>query len=218
MSRTLSIAVLSFALAAPLAAQQTTPTAAPAPSGQVAVATPRPSSGIGTAQGGGGRGGAVVTASPTMNRITPDPRFDTAETNIEVTVTIHDAQGAQSTADGRASSGKSMKKTVSMLIANGSSARVRSTGVAGPQAGPRASNPDLNADVSVQLLKSGLIRVGLVLTYTPETTDNQSQLSQVSQQATALLKDGQPLTLTQAADPTYGMRTVAVELTAKILK
>jgi hypothetical protein len=199
-----------------MAAQQTAPTAAP--SGQVAVATPQVASGTGTAQGGGGGRGGAIVAAPTMNRVTPDPRFDTADANIEVTVTIHDTQGAQSGTDGRATSGKSMKKTVSMMIANGSSARVRSTGVAGPQAGPRASSPDLNADASVQLLKSGLIRVGLVLTYTPETTDNQSQLSQVSQQATVLLKDGQPLTLTQAADPTNGMRTVAVEVTAKILK
>jgi hypothetical protein len=137
----------------------------------------------------------------------PDPRFDTSDANVNITVTITDKNGA-----------KSQTKVVSLIVANGESGRVRSTGVNSGGPGTASRNSDLNVDASARLMKSGLIRTFVTINYQPEGSDEQTRLTSVTQQAGLYLKDGQSTVITQAADPTTGNRSVTVEVTAKIIR
>ena len=132
--------------------------------------------------------------------------------------------------------GTPVKKTVSMLIMNGSSGMIRTANRLAT-----GSNVGLNVDAAVMIHQGGLITVRVTFEYTPAQApsiinpQNREQidairaqqaergLSPTSQPAelheslSVVLQDGKPLLVSQSADPTTD-RKVTVEVMATILK
>lgn len=134
-----------------------------------------------------------------------DPRFDISDVNIGITVTITDK-----------SPGGNQTKTVSLMFANRSSGRVRSSG--STQTANTSRGSELNVDANATLMKSGTIYTQFTINYQPEWTDETTKMTGVSQSVNLYLKDGAATVITQAADPTKGTRSVAVEVTAKVIR
>ena len=146
-------------------------------------------------------------------------------TNVKLDLTITDTY-----------TGAPIKKTVSMLILNGSSGMIRTSNrlATGPEVG-------LNVDAAVSIHQGGLITVRLTFEYTPAqgtappasgTTEQMnaarsqlaekglsfgSQPAQLHESISVILQDGKALLVSQSADPTSD-RKVTVELMASVLK
>jgi hypothetical protein len=118
-----------------------------------------------------------------------------ANIRIELTITDQrsDAQGAP--------------KTVTMLVEDRQSARIR-TG---------RGNASLNVDVRPDILREGRIRVMLSLEYTPQDGPDRAAPMPIQESVTALLEDGKPVVVSQSADPA-GDRKVRLEVKATIVK
>lgn len=144
------------------------------------------------------------------------------ETNVRLDVTITD----------QSVDGPPVKKSISLILANGGSGRVRSAGtmttpLVAPGAPERPSYFDsrtvqLNLDAEVVIRGDNKIRTLLTLEYTPggETPSPPAGTftrSPLNQSVTVNLTNGQPLVITQAADP-LSDRKVTVEVTATILR
>ena len=132
--------------------------------------------------------------------------------------------------------GTPVKKTVSMLIMNGSNGMIRTANRLAT-----GSNVGLNVDAAATIHQGGLITVRVTFEYTPAQApsiinpQNREQvdairaqqaergLSPTSQPAelheslSVVLQDGKPLLVSQSADPTTD-RKVTVEVMATILK
>lgn len=149
------------------------------------------------------------TPAPAARATTPapvDPRIDQSDVNIKLTVSVIDKGGATAGT-----------KTVTLMLANMSSGRVRSTGTL-PAVGNGRPTVDLNVDAIVELRRSGLVRANLTVYYNPESDDaGKARLSAVNESIVVFLKDGVPLLISQAADPT-GSRSLSVEVTANVIK
>lgn len=145
----------------------------------------------------------AATPTPTPPKV--DGRIDISDVNIGLTVNIADKN-----------TGGTQTKTVSLVIANQQSGRVRSSG--NTVAGGNNRGSELNVDALCTLMKSGAIRAQLTVNYVPEWTDEVTKMTGVLQSVTLYLKDGQPTLITQAADPTKGTRSVSIEVTAKVIR
>jgi hypothetical protein len=132
--------------------------------------------------------------------------------------------------------GPPVKKTVSLLILNGSNGMIRTANRLAS-----GSNVGLNIDAAAIIHQGGLITVRVTFEYTPAQTSagvrptNPEQadalraqqvergLSPTSQPAelhesiNVILQDGKPMLVSQSADPTTD-RKVTVELMATVLK
>ncbi|MEX2270927.1 MAG: hypothetical protein WD690_05625 [Vicinamibacterales bacterium] len=148
-------------------------------------------------------------------------------TNVRLDITINDQSAA----------GQPIRKTISLLIADGEGGRVRSTGTLTQQyVGPGMVTPDgkpiisvrpvgevqLNVDAHVKLLAEDRIRTGITLEYTPGgaaplPADTAVTHSPLNQSVTVILTNGKPLVITQAADP-LSDRKITVEVTGTILR
>ena len=132
--------------------------------------------------------------------------------------------------------GTPVKKTVSMLILNGSNGMIRTSNrlATGPTVG-------LNIDAAARIHQGGLITVRVTFEYTPaqasgppsagtheqiEAAKSQlaekglsfaSQPAELHESISVILQDGKPLLVSQSADPTTD-RKVTVELMATVLK
>lgn len=148
----------------------------------------------------------AATPQPPTTTMKVDPRIDTSDVNISVVVNITD----------KSTTGP-QNKTVSLIIANRDSGRVRSSGTTSLGNGNSRSS-ELNVDANTTLLKSGLISTYLTVNYQPEWTDEATKMTAVTQSVKLFLKDGVPMVIAQAADPTKGTRSVSIEVTAKVIR
>lgn len=142
------------------------------------------------AVGGGKAGdeGAPKTDSP----------IDDAPVNIKLTITVTD-KGA----------GPAQTKVATVTMANKANSALRSAGNRGSAV--------LNADARASLLKNGLVSLFLSVNYLP-MADTETPSFEVTQRSEFLMKDGVPMVIAQAADPTKNGRSVTIEVTATILK
>lgn len=145
--------------------------------------------------------------------------------NVQLEITIND----------QTASGQPLKKSVSLLLADGFDGRVRSTGLVHVQipAGRSADNQpqftlkplfevELNVDASVRLLQDSRVRAAMTIQYTPGIAGatmpaEAARPTPLNQTVTVILVSGKPLVITQAADP-LSDRKVTVEVTATILR
>jgi hypothetical protein len=119
--------------------------------------------------------------------------------NVQVQVTIADYMGTVAP----------VKKAVSMIVADGTFGRIRST--------YSPLYPTLNVDATPNL-QNGRVELRLALEYRPPGNKDVDEPSMpINQSLTVLLESGKPLLITQAADPSKDRR-VTVEVTATILK
>jgi hypothetical protein len=210
MRRLSALAVLagSVLAAVPAIAGQTT---APSPS-TTSQQTPPP-----------GRGTQPAPTEPALPPRAPGLPIPTA--NVKLDLIITDTY-----------TGTPVKKTVSMLIMNGSNGMIRTANRLAT-----GSNVGLNVDAAATIYQGGLITVRVTFEYTPAQAppilnpQNREQidairaqqaergLSPTSQPAelheslSVVLQDGKPLLVSQSADPTTD-RKVTVEVMATILK
>jgi hypothetical protein len=153
------------------------------------------------------------------------PGLPTPTANVKLDLTITDTY-----------TGTPVKKTVSMLIMNGSSGMIRTANRLAT-----GSNVGLNVDAAATIYQGGLITVRVTFEYTPaqapsivnpqnreqidalRTQQAERGLSPTSQPAelheslSVVLQDGKPLLVSQSADPTTD-RKVTAEVMATILK
>ena len=119
-------------------------------------------------------------------------------TNIQIEVNISDYMGT----------GTPQKKTVSMIVTDGSTGRVRS------ERSP-AGSASLNVDATPRLI-ADRISLRLVIEYLPPNTEK-GRSALLNQSMTVSLQNGKPLMISQGSDPGLD-RKVTVEVTASILK
>jgi hypothetical protein len=124
--------------------------------------------------------------------------------NIKLNLTISDQIGT----------GDPVKKTLSMIVADGQTGTIRNTGNVKDQ-----GRVQIRVEVRPKLLPSGQIRLALALEYAPIAagTGTPVQDSALSQQISALIEPGKPVVVTQSADPASDRRIV-VEVQAAVLK
>ena len=153
------------------------------------------------------------------------PALPTITANVKLDLTITDTY-----------TGTPVKKTVSMLILNGSNGMIRTSNrlATGAPVG-------LNIDAAAMIHQGGFITVRVTFEYTPalgsgppaggtseQMAAAKAQLSEkglsfgaqpaeIHESLSVILQDGKPLLVSQSADPTTD-RKVTVELMATVLK
>lgn len=130
----------------------------------------------------------------------PEPRGQPINVRVELAIT--DQTG----------SGEPLKKTVTMLAADGMRSSVRN------EASGRGF---LHVDALPQVLQSGVIRVAVGLDYMPtvpsQGTEGTRTLSRINEQVTVFLDSGKPVVISQTADPTSD-RKVTTQVTATVVR
>lgn len=100
-------------------------------------------------------------------------------------------------------------RTVTMLIADRESGRVRTGG----------GNAMLNVDARPELMRDGRIRVWLSLEYRRQTDEGDKvPPALLTESLACILEDGKLLVVSQSADPTSAHTSVRVEVKATISK
>lgn len=128
-----------------------------------------------------------------------------AVANVEIALTITDYVGA----------GAPLKKTVSMIAADGSVGRVRTT--------VGAVGATLNVDATPIIVEGDRVRLQLTLEYAPPDERLRSNETApprpavVNEMLTIVLANGRSMVISHAADPASD-RKVTVEVQASILK
>jgi hypothetical protein len=138
-------------------------------------------------------------ANRTPTRPPGDEPPPASSTNIQVEVTISDYAG----------SGPPQKKTVSVIVTDGYSGRVRSS--------RSPTSPVLNVDATPRVNSEGRVWLRLILEYSPASTEKMPRGQPINESLTVTLQSGKPLVVSQGADPSTD-RKVTVEVTATILK
>jgi hypothetical protein len=139
------------------------------------------------------------SSNATSNRPSGDDQPSGSSTNIQVEVTISDYVG----------SGTPQKKTVSVIVTDGYTGRVRSS--------RNPSSPVLNVDATPRVTGDGRVWLRLIVEYSPPVSEKVQRGSPINESLTVTLQSGKPLVVSQGADPSIDRR-VTVEVTATILK
>jgi hypothetical protein len=142
----------------------------------------------------------------------PEPRGQPVNVRLEITITD------------QAGSGEPVRKLVTMLVADGQRALVRTSGQQ-RVANLGASFPvTINVDATPSILPAGAIRLQLGLEYLPRPSASEPDAavqplgtSRLNQQMNVILRDGKPLVISQAADPGSD-RKISVELLGTVLR
>jgi hypothetical protein len=101
-------------------------------------------------------------------------------------------------------------RTVTMLVADRESGRVRTGG---------GANAVLNVDARPELTRDGRIRLSVSLEYRREAdTAEKSAPALLTESLTMIVEDGKQVLVSQSADPTTARSTVRVEVKATISK
>jgi hypothetical protein len=154
---------------------------------------------------------APATAAP--RAATPAPRREGQPVNIKVDFTLTDQRNG----------GPAVKRTVSIVVADGRTGQIRSqSDVIGIPGGV-----PLNIDTAPELLSDGKIRLGFNLQYdwpapldqTDRNAPPRGTLTKTAMHdsATLIVESGKTMTAAQSADP-IGDRQVTVEVKATILR
>ncbi len=153
---------------------------------------------------------ATPGAGPEPRIIDPRPlsrRPPVRDVNVQIDLTISDQTGSAA-AD---------KKTVSLIVADQTSGRVRAN--ANARRGDLGMvGTVLNVDAEPVLLDNDRILLGLTIEYAPlRDTQVTQQPTVLNERLNVILQNGKPLTISQAADP-ISDRRITVEVKATIIK
>jgi hypothetical protein len=130
------------------------------------------------------------------------PKVRGRDVNLQVELTITDQTG---TAPGE-------KKTVSMVIADATFGRIRST--------VRPDHSYLNVDARPRLLDGDRILLELTVEYTPALPSGgptSRYPAALNQSLSLILQNGKPMSISQAADPAADRR-MTVDVRASVIK
>jgi len=188
---------------------------------------PAPASATGAPQQTRGQGSQ--TSGQGQQSARRSPEGEAANVRLELTITD------------QSSAGQPVRKTISMLLANGFDGRVRSSNViTDPSTSPARYQVQLNADATVQLIGDDKIRTRITVEYSalrpgaapqrddatpvgvqpasggqPMTVFNPP--SGLNETVTVILASGKSTVITQSADPA-SERKVTLEATATIVR
>lgn len=131
--------------------------------------------------------------------------------NLQIEVTISDQSGSEAV----------QKKTVTMIVADRTFGRIRSSAIAQFRETPGPVPVKLNVDAQPAIQANDAIRLGLTIEYEPlpqaSGPDSARRPSPLNESLTVILQSGKPLTISRAADPLQD-RKISVDVTATILK
>ncbi len=223
MLRHIVAAIVTVLVASPAAGAQAPPPAAPLAPAAVSVAPqpqapqqppapPRPATPASPATPA--RPARPVPVQPQPPR-PPEPVGQPINVRLEITITD------------QAGPGDPVRKVVTMLMADGQPASVRTSGrqrVPGPAINAGDFPVTINVDARPNVLRDGAIRLQLGLEYLPRPSAGQPEAaaqplgaSALNQRMNVILQDGKPLVISQASDPGSD-RKISVELRATVLR
>ena len=121
-----------------------------------------------------------------------------------------------------------VKKVVAMVVADGQTGSVRSTGSAVEPAAGAVGAPEvvvearpltLNIDASPTVRGDDSVQLSLTLEYAPrpDDADKKSARAQLNQRVALTLESGKPMVISRSADP-GSSRHITVEVTATVMK
>jgi hypothetical protein len=129
--------------------------------------------------------------------------------NVKLELTITDSRGAAA----------ATSKTVTMVLADRASGRIRTTGEV--RMADRSRLPIiLNVDAQPEITRDNRVKVSVTLEYKPQASESETEeraTTSLGESMTVILEDGKPLVVSQSADP-YGDRKVRIEMKATFLK
>src|SRR4051812_28571943 len=160
---------------------------------------------------------APAPATPAAQPAPPAPRREGQPINVKVELTISDQRGAATPS----------KKTVTVVVADGMTAFIRSTSNYSTPGG-RIEGVPLNVDVDPQILADGKIRLRLGVQFdspgfavTPaESADRAATplyTTQLRENLAVIVDSGKSMVAAQSADP-VGDRQVTLEVRATVLR
>ena len=157
---------------------------------------------------------AQATAKPAVPP-PPPPRPESPLQNVRVDITITDQRGGAAP----------VKKTVSVVAADGLLSRIRSTSSFPPSTALPVADVPLNVDVVPGVRAAGKIRMSLTLQYdlpalsmtTEGSPGTRLVRTQISETLNSVLDDGKAMVIAQSADP-ISDRQVTIEVKATVLK
>ena len=129
--------------------------------------------------------------------------------NIRLELTITDARGAAAPTS----------KTVTMVLADRASGRIRTQGEVRTPDGRRLPIT-LNVDAQPEVTRDNRVKVYVTLEFKPQAGEGESEeraTTSISESMTVILDDGKPLVVSQSADP-HSDRKVKIEMKATFLK
>ena len=129
--------------------------------------------------------------------------------NIRLELTITDARGAAAPTS----------KTVTMVLADRASGRIRTQGEVRTPDGRRLPIT-LNVDAQPEVTRDNRVKVYVTLEYKPQAGEGESEeraSTSISESMTVILDDGKSLVVSQSADP-HSDRKVKIEMKATFLK
>jgi len=129
--------------------------------------------------------------------------------NIRLELTITDTRGTAAPTS----------KTVTMVLADRASGRIRTTGEV--RMADRSRLPiTLNVDAQPEITRDNRVKVSLTLEYKPQASESETEeraTTSIGESMTVILDDGKPLVVSQSADP-HTDRKVKIEMKATFLK
>lgn len=151
-----------------------------------------------------GGGQATATQEPTPADKPASPPNADQPVNIKLDLTITDRVG----------SGDPVKKTMSMIVADGLSGTIRNSGNVKDQ-----GRVQIRVEARPKILPSGQIRLMLALEYVPRApgSDAPLEVSALHEQISTIIEPGKPVIVTQSADPASDRR-ILVEVKATLVK
>jgi hypothetical protein len=217
MNRLITAGALAvFAVASVAAQQPATPPLAPSMAPQ---ATPPPPAAPAPQPTRGRQGQPAAPTPAPAQRPTPlaveppapaaprggGPMLPNPPVNVRVDLTITDTYA-----------GSPSKKTVTMLIANGGGASIRTN-----MQRLTSNAPVLNVDGQLTVYPGNVVKLFLTFNYWPGSPANSPSAppppGEVTESANVLLMDGKTMVISQSADPTTD-RKVTVEVTTTVVK
>ena len=153
---------------------------------------------------------ADQTANKPQETVQPNiPRPVAQLMNIKLDLTITDQRG----------SGTPTSKTVTMVLSDRASGRIRTQGEVRMPDG-RRTPITLNVDAQPEVTRDNRVKVTVTLEFKPQAVEGDTEekaTTSISESMTVILDDGKPLVVSQSADPSSDRR-VKIEMKATFLK
>jgi hypothetical protein len=153
----------------------------------------------------------LPTPSAAPVPLNPPPPPPAPRKNIQLEFTITDQTGT----------GEPDKKTVSMIVADSTWGRVRTSAMTRPPNVGRPIPVSLNVDARPAIVGNDSVQMELTIEYKPVTLAPpggvQEEPTQLNQSLTVMLQNGRSMVVSQAADPVID-RKILVEAKVTVLK
>jgi hypothetical protein len=157
-----------------------------------------------------GQDPALTASKPQEGPLPNIPRAVGQLMNIRLEFTITDSRGTAP---------PTTSKTVTMVLSDRASGRIRTQGEVRTPDGRRLPIT-LNLDAQPEITRDNRVKVNVTLEYKPQAGEGETEeraTTSIGETMTVILDDGKPLVVSQSADP-HSDRKVKIEMKATFLK